>query len=34
VRLGIHIPSEQKVAVKTLQKEKIVDQADIERVTR
>jgi serine/threonine protein kinase len=34
VRLGIHIPTGQKVAVKTLQKEKIVEQADIERVTR
>jgi hypothetical protein len=34
VRLGVHILTEQKVAVKTLQKEKIVDQADIERVTR
>ena len=34
VRLGTHIPTEMKVAVKTLQKEKIVEQADIERVTR
>jgi 5'-AMP-activated protein kinase, catalytic alpha subunit len=34
VRLGTHIPTNQRVAVKTLQKEKIVEQADIERVTR
>lgn len=30
----MHIPTGEKVAVKTLQKEKIVEQADIERVTR
>lgn len=34
VRLGVHLHSGVKVAVKTLQKEKIVEQADIERVTR
>jgi serine/threonine protein kinase len=34
VRLGVHVHSGVKVAVKTLQKEKIVEQADIERVTR
>ena len=34
MRLGTHTPTGQKVAVKTLQKSKIVEQADIERVTR
>jgi hypothetical protein len=34
VRLGVHVHSGVRVAVKTLQKEKIVEQADIERVTR
>ena len=34
VRLATHILTEEKVAVKTLQKERIIEQADIERVTR
>lgn len=34
VKLGIHIPSKEKVAVKILEKEKIVDDSDIERITR
>lgn len=34
VKLGIHIPSKEKVAVKILEKEKISDDSDIERITR
>ena len=34
VKLGIHIPTGEKVAIKILEKEKIVDQSDIERVSR
>ena len=34
VKLGVHMHTGQRVAIKTLQKEKIVEQADIERVTR
>jgi 5'-AMP-activated protein kinase catalytic alpha subunit len=34
VRLATHILTDEKVAVKTLQKDKIVEQSDIERVTR
>lgn len=34
MKLGIHIATEEKVAVKILEKEKIVEQADMERVTR
>lgn len=34
VRLATHTLTDEKVAVKTLQKDKIVEQSDIERVTR
>lgn len=34
VRLGIHVPTNQKLAVKILEKEKIKEVADVERVTR
>ena len=34
VKLGIHIPTKQKVAIKILDKEKINDEADIERIRR
>lgn len=34
VKLGLHIPSKEKVAVKILEKEKIQDESDIERITR
>ena len=34
VKLGTHILTEEKVAVKILEKERIKDSADIERVTR
>lgn len=34
VKLGIHMPTKEKVAVKILEKEKIVDESDIERITR
>jgi serine/threonine protein kinase len=34
VRIASHMPTNMKVAVKTLEKEKINDQADIQRVTR
>ena len=34
VKLGLHIPTKQKVAVKILDKEKINDEADIERIRR
>jgi len=34
VRLGIHTPTNEKVAVKILEKEKIKEIADVERVTR
>jgi 5'-AMP-activated protein kinase catalytic alpha subunit len=34
VRLGVHTLTNERVAVKTLQKDKIVEQSDIERVTR
>lgn len=34
MRLATHILTDEKVAVKTLQKDKIVEQSDIERVTR
>jgi hypothetical protein len=32
--LAIHTPTQQKVAVKTLEKSKIKEQADIQRITR
>ena len=34
VKLGLHIPTKQKVAIKLLHKEKINDEADIERIRR
>ena len=34
VKLGLHIPTKQKVAVKILDKDKINDEADIERIKR
>lgn len=34
VKLGIHILSGEKVAIKILEKDKIVDVADVERVSR
>lgn len=34
VKLGLHQPTNEKVAVKILEKRKIVDVADIERVSR
>jgi serine/threonine protein kinase len=32
VKLGIHIPTQQKVAIKILDKDKIKDESDIERI--
>jgi 5'-AMP-activated protein kinase catalytic alpha subunit len=34
VRLGIHIPSGEKVAIKILEKDKIEDEGDRERISR
>ena len=34
VKLGTHIPTGEKVAVKILEKKRIVDVSDIERVSR
>lgn len=34
VKLGIHLSSKERVAIKILEKEKIVDDNDIERITR
>ena len=34
VKLGLHIPTKQKVAIKILDKEKINDETDIERIRR
>jgi 5'-AMP-activated protein kinase catalytic alpha subunit len=34
VKLGIHIPTGEKVAIKILVKSKIIDVADVERVSR
>ena len=34
MRLGLHLPTKERVAVKILEKEKIVDESDIERITR
>ena len=34
VKLGLHLPTKQKVAIKILNKEKINDEADIERIRR
>jgi len=34
VKLGLHLPTKEKVAIKILEKEKIQDDSDIERITR
>ena len=34
MRLGIHLPTKEKVAVKILEKEKIADESDLERISR
>jgi 5'-AMP-activated protein kinase, catalytic alpha subunit len=34
VKLGIHVPTGEKVAIKILVKSKIIDVADVERVSR
>ena len=34
VKLGVHVPTKEKVAIKILEKEKIVDEGDRERVSR
>lgn len=34
VRLGTHLITGEKVAIKILEKDKIKDQSDVERVTR
>ena len=34
VKLGIHIPTGEKVAIKILEKNRIIDVSDIERVSR
>jgi 5'-AMP-activated protein kinase catalytic alpha subunit len=34
VKLATHIPTGEKVAIKILEKDKIVDVADVERVSR
>ena len=34
VKLGTHIPTGEKVAIKILEKDQIVEESDIERVTR
>jgi 5'-AMP-activated protein kinase catalytic alpha subunit len=34
VRLGTHTLTGEKVAIKILEKDKIIDKADVERVTR
>ena len=34
VKLGIHIPTEEKVAIKILEKDKIQDREDLERISR
>ena len=34
VKLGLHLPTKQKVAIKILDQEKIVDETDIERIKR
>jgi len=34
VKLGLHIQTQQKVAIKILEKKKIQDASDVERVTR
>ena len=34
MQLGVHIATDEKVAVKILEKDKIVEEADMQRVTR
>ena len=34
VKLGIHLPTQKKVAIKILDREKIKDESDLERITR
>ena len=34
VKLGIHIPTEEQVAIKILEKDKIQDREDLERISR
>ena len=34
VKLGVHLPTQQKVAIKILDKSKIKDESDIERISR
>ena len=34
VKLGIHTLTQEKVAIKVLEKDRIVDASDVERVTR
>jgi 5'-AMP-activated protein kinase, catalytic alpha subunit len=34
VKLGIHIPTGEKVAIKILEKDRIEDQSDVQRVSR
>ena len=34
VKLATHIPTGQKVAIKILEKDRIIDVADVERVAR
>ena len=34
VKLGIHIPTEEQVAIKILEKDKIQDEEDLERISR
>ena len=33
-KLGIHIPTDEKVAIKILEKDKIQDKEDLERISR
>lgn len=34
VKLGIHIPTEEQVAIKILEKDRIQDKEDLERISR
>jgi 5'-AMP-activated protein kinase catalytic alpha subunit len=34
VRLGVHLPTQQQVAIKVLEKQRIQDQGDITRIAR
>ena len=33
-KLGIHIPTDEKVSIKILEKDKIQDKEDLERISR